>query len=64
MKEGGDGPSDSHTGFPATAQTHQRDAQGRCCSHAGANGRDTFAEAEASVGLNYQAHHPRVIKGG
>lgn len=54
----------THTGFPAAAQTHQRDAQRSRCSHAGANGGDTSAEAEASTGLNYQTLSPRVIKGG
>lgn len=53
MKEGGDGPSDSHTGFPAAAKAHQREARRSCCSHAGANGSDTSAEAEESAGLNY-----------
>lgn len=62
MKEDGDGPSYSHTSFPAAAETHQRDEQRSCCLHTNANGGDT--EAEASTRLNYQTHIPRIIKGG
>lgn len=63
MKEGGDGPSDSRTGFPAAAKWHQRDARGSFCSHTTANGGECLQRQEQAWGLITRHRIPESLNG-